>query len=82
MTTDFSSNPNPNRYPEFVRYIHSELNLSPGELVYGLGEQFGAFVKNGEGICVLACGGLITQVPRTIREHLESRRRDIERASL
>ncbi|KAF9009360.1 glycosyl hydrolases family 31-domain-containing protein [Cyathus striatus] len=36
--------------PETVRYINSELNLSPGELVYGLGEQFGAFVKNGQSI--------------------------------
>lgn len=47
LETDFSSNPSPKKTPEFVRYTHSELNLSPGELVYGLGEQFGAFVKNG-----------------------------------
>ena len=47
LTTDFSSNPHPANSPELVRYIHSELNLSPGELIYGLGEQFGAFVKNG-----------------------------------
>lgn len=25
----------------------TELNISPGELIYGMGEQFGAFVKNG-----------------------------------
>ncbi len=48
LETDFSSNPDQTRTPELVRYTHSELNLSPGELVYGLGEQFGAFVKNGE----------------------------------
>lgn len=47
METDFSSNPHPPSQAEIVRYTHSELNLSPGELVYGLGEQFGAFVKNG-----------------------------------
>ena len=47
LETDFSSNPHPATKPELVRYTHSELNLSPGELVYGLGEQFGAFVKNG-----------------------------------
>ncbi|EED84172.1 hypothetical protein POSPLDRAFT_107258 [Postia placenta Mad-698-R] len=29
-----------------------DLNLSPGELVYGLGEQFGAFVKNGQSVSV------------------------------
>lgn len=29
-------------------YIHEQLNLSVGELVYGLGERFGPFVKNGQ----------------------------------
>ena len=48
LATDFSSNPTSGNPPELVRYVHSELNLSPGELIYGLGEQFGAFVKNGE----------------------------------
>lgn len=47
LATDIDSNPHPLPPPETVRYMHSELNLSPGELVYGLGEQFGAFVKNG-----------------------------------
>lgn len=48
LATDTSSNPHPQYPPETVRYVHSELNLSPGELIYGLGEQFGAFVKNGK----------------------------------
>lgn len=48
LALDYSSNPNPSPFPATVRYISSELNLSPGELVYGFGEQFGAFVKNGE----------------------------------
>lgn len=52
LTTDLNSNPTPGNPPEFVRYIHSELNLSPGELVYGLGEQFGAFVKNGQSVSI------------------------------
>ncbi|KAI0340632.1 alpha-glucosidase [Trametopsis cervina] len=52
LATDFSSNPHPSGPPEFVRYTHSELNLSPGELVYGLGEQFGAFVKNGQSVSI------------------------------
>ena len=30
------------------RYIHEQLNLGVGELVYGLGERFTAFVKNGQ----------------------------------
>lgn len=47
LTHDPSSNPRPEPLPPIVRYINSELNLSPGELIYGLGEQFGAFVKNG-----------------------------------
>lgn len=57
LATDVSSNPRPDTPPETVRYIHSELNLSPGELIYGLGEQFGPFVKNGTAVCcvVAAC---------------------------
>jgi hypothetical protein len=47
LALDYSSNPNPTSLPATVRYISSELKLSPGELVYGFGEQFGAFVKNG-----------------------------------
>ncbi|KAG5221759.1 glycoside hydrolase family protein [Salix suchowensis] len=58
LALDTSSNPAPAPLPPTVRYIHSELNLSPGELVYGFGEQFGAFVKN---------------VPRSIHQDLESR---------
>ena len=30
------------------RYLHEQLNLSVGECVYGLGERFTAFVKNGQ----------------------------------
>ena len=30
------------------RYIHEQLNLGVGECVYGLGERFAAFVKNGQ----------------------------------
>ncbi|EIW85270.1 glycoside hydrolase family 31 protein [Coniophora puteana RWD-64-598 SS2] len=50
LTLDPSSNPSPVTLSETVRYVHSELNLSPGELIYGLGEQFGAFVKNGQSV--------------------------------
>ncbi|KXN82537.1 Alpha-xylosidase [Leucoagaricus sp. SymC.cos] len=49
---DPSSNPRPEPLPNVVRYINSELNMSPGELIYGLGEQFGAFVKNGQSVKV------------------------------
>ncbi|KAI0646837.1 alpha-glucosidase [Trametes meyenii] len=52
LATDVSSNPHPEPPPETVRYIHSELNLSPGELIYGLGEQFGPFVKNGQSVSI------------------------------
>ncbi|KIJ69507.1 glycoside hydrolase family 31 protein [Hydnomerulius pinastri MD-312] len=52
LALDPSSNPTPTNPPESVRYVHSELNMSPGELVYGLGEQFGAFVKNGQAVSV------------------------------
>ncbi|HEX8236024.1 MAG TPA: alpha-xylosidase [Abditibacteriaceae bacterium] len=33
---------------EGQRYIHEQLSLSVGECVYGLGERFTAFVKNGQ----------------------------------
>lgn len=47
LTHDTSSNPRPEPLPTTIRYISSELNISPGELIYGFGEQFGTFVKNG-----------------------------------
>ncbi|KAK7043691.1 hypothetical protein VNI00_008302 [Paramarasmius palmivorus] len=50
LATDPRSNPSPTPLPPSVQYINSELNLSPGELVYGFGEQFGHFVKNGQSI--------------------------------
>ncbi|MCU1407740.1 MAG: yicI [Glaciihabitans sp.] len=31
-------------------YVHEQLSLGVGELVYGLGERFGALVKNGQSI--------------------------------
>ncbi|KAF8061482.1 glycoside hydrolase family 31 protein [Lyophyllum atratum] len=52
LAMDPASNPRPAPLPPVIRYINSELNLSPGELVYGFGEQFGAFVKNGQAIKV------------------------------
>jgi alpha-D-xyloside xylohydrolase len=30
------------------RYIHEQLNIGVGECIYGLGERFSAFVKNGQ----------------------------------
>lgn len=59
LAQDMSSNPSPGTKPEFVRYIHSELNISPGELIYGLGEQFGAFVKNGQSSSCLYADALV-----------------------
>jgi len=47
LAEDLTSNPNPVPLPPTIRYVNSELNISPGELIYGLGEQFGSFVKNG-----------------------------------
>ncbi|EJD05670.1 alpha-glucosidase [Fomitiporia mediterranea MF3/22] len=52
MANDFSSNPNPGSPPSFVRYVNSEFTISPGELFYGLGERFGAFVRNGQSISI------------------------------
>lgn len=47
LTNDPSSNPSRDLHPASVRYINSELNISPGEVFWGLGEQFGTFAKNG-----------------------------------
>jgi hypothetical protein len=55
LALDPNSNPTPAPIPEIIKYINSELNISPGELVYGFGEQFGAFVKNGEQCRSLRC---------------------------
>ncbi|WP_425954463.1 alpha-xylosidase [Xylanimonas sp. McL0601] len=33
-------------------WVHEQLTLEPGESVYGLGERFGAFVKNGQEVDV------------------------------
>lgn len=33
-----------------VRFMLNELTLSVGETVYGLGERFGPFVKNGQSV--------------------------------
>ena len=66
METDVSSNPNPEKTPDVVRYLHSELNLSPGELIYGLGEQFGAFVKNGKVDFEHECSISDRMIPRAV----------------
>ncbi|WP_263729788.1 alpha-xylosidase [Cellulomonas sp. SG140] len=34
--------------PDGDTYVHEQLTLAPGELVYGLGERFGPVVKNGQ----------------------------------
>jgi len=36
------------RTREGGEWLHEQLALEPGELVYGLGERFGAFAKNGQ----------------------------------
>ena len=33
-----------------VRYMLNEMTLGVGETIYGLGERFGAFVKNGQNV--------------------------------
>ncbi|KAG9056416.1 hypothetical protein FS842_010750 [Serendipita sp. 407] len=50
LANDISANPYRTPEPATVRYIAQEFNVSPGEKFYGFGEQFGAFVKNGQRI--------------------------------
>ena len=38
-------------------YMHDQLSLGVGERVYGLGERFGPFVKNGQTIDMINCDG-------------------------
>src|SRR5690625_4626285 len=38
-------------------YVHTQLSLDVGELVYGLGERFGPFVKNGQTVDVWNADG-------------------------
>ncbi|KAH8923747.1 glycoside hydrolase family 31 protein [Atractiella rhizophila] len=47
ITTDFSSFPFPEETLPFKRYIVSQLSLGVGELIYGMGERFGPFIRNG-----------------------------------
>lgn len=47
----------------FTPYMMTELSLSPGECVYGFGEQFTSFVKNGQVVeCWNEDGGTSSQV--------------------
>ena len=37
---------------EDVNYMSAGTNLSVGESIYGLGEQFGPFIKNGQSVAM------------------------------
>ena len=86
LATDRSANPHPAPPPEYVRYILNELTLAAGELVYGLGEQFGPFVKNGQvGSDLLQSRSLHAAESNASNIgglNLEPRRRNIFRTSL
>ncbi|QHC57998.1 alpha-xylosidase [Rathayibacter sp. VKM Ac-2760] len=43
--------------PDGAAYLHEQLDLGVGELVYGLGERFGPFVKNGQTVDVWNADG-------------------------
>ncbi|PFG30537.1 alpha-xylosidase [Paramicrobacterium agarici] len=43
--------------PAASRYLHAQLSLGVGELVYGLGERFGPLVKNGQSVDVWNADG-------------------------
>lgn len=48
---------------DFTPYMLTELSLEPGECVYGFGEQFTSFVKNGQVVeCWNEDGGTASQV--------------------
>jgi len=43
--------------PASATYVHEQLSLGVGELVYGLGERFGPLVKNGQSVDVWNADG-------------------------
>ena len=43
--------------PRRLDYVHEQLDLGVGELVYGLGERFGPFVKNGQTVDIWNADG-------------------------
>ncbi|MBU3878236.1 alpha-xylosidase [Faecalicatena sp. AGMB00832] len=48
---------------DYIPYMLTELSLAPGECVYGLGERFTAFVKNGQVVdCWNEDGGTASQI--------------------
>ncbi|GAA3929924.1 alpha-xylosidase [Microbacterium soli] len=61
--------------PQRSTFIHEQLDLGVGELIYGLGERFGPLVKNGQSIEVWnADGGTSSeQAYKNVPFHLSSR---------
>jgi alpha-D-xyloside xylohydrolase len=61
--------------PDGSSYVHEQLTLAPGELVYGLGERFGPVVKNGQTVDVwnLDGGTSSEQAYKNIPFYLTSR---------
>ena len=61
--------------PRGGAYVHEQLDLGVGELVYGLGERFGPLVKNGQSVEVWnADGGTSSeQAYKNVPFHLSSR---------
>ena len=61
--------------PTASAFVHEQLDLSVGELIYGLGERFGPLVKNGQSVDIWnADGGTSSeQAYKNIPFHLSNR---------
>ncbi|GAA4768857.1 alpha-xylosidase [Microbacterium gilvum] len=61
--------------PDAASYIHEQLSIGVGELIYGLGERFGPLVKNGQTVDIWnADGGTSSeQSYKNVPFHLSSR---------
>ena len=61
--------------PRADAYVHEQLDLGVGELVYGLGERFGPLVKNGQSVDIWnADGGTSSeQAYKNVPFHLSNR---------
>ena len=51
--------------PTGAHYVHEQLALGVGETVYGLGERFGPFVKNGQTVDIWNADGGTSSDRRT-----------------
>lgn len=61
-----------------IRFMLNELTLSVGETIYGLGERFGPFVKNGQSVGIWNQGESLRDMSCDRLADALVRRRDVQ----